>query len=320
MPDKAAMGLAWFSAISAIAGGALLVVFRGGSSYTPPLEVLEHTPFPDFLVPGLMLGVIIGGSSLLSAVLMGRRSRAAIDATIVAGGALTLWIVAEVAMMRTAHALHLICGAVGVSMLALGVRAAWTTRAPRHRWVIFVTVAETVGFLVPACVGILATRANLGGAAKAAVMAGAGLAEGLALGIGQSSAFPWAVRRLPYALLTSAGAGIVWLSVMATMLLAHGASPPMLVVAVGLVAGLTGLAAIGGAQWIELRHHTKAAHRWIAWSALAWVMALPFSFAPGPFVDETTPFAAHVALWACGGALMAYVMAVVTWQGVRRLT
>jgi hypothetical protein len=36
-------------------------------------------------------------------------------------------------------------------------------------------------------------------------------------------------------------------------------------------------------------------------------------------VDETTPLAAHFALWGCGGMLMALVMALVTWQGARRL-
>jgi hypothetical protein len=79
---------------------------------------------------------------------------------------------------------------------------------------------------------------------------------------------------------------------------------------------LPALFAIGGAQWIELRHHRVPARRWIGWTALAWLVALPLSFAPGPLVDETTPLAAHIVLWGCGGVLMAYVMALITWRGV----
>lgn len=128
------------------------------------------------------------------------------------------------------------------------------------------------------------------------------------------------MRRGRYALLTALGAGLVWASVMSVSLLARGtAMPPAVVAAVGVSAGSLGLAAIGSAQWLELRLHTERARRWIAWTALAWTVALPFSFAPGPFVDEKTPLLSHFVLWGCGGLLMAYAMALVTWQGVRRL-
>jgi hypothetical protein len=319
--EKLILALASFSAVSAIGGGIELVVARRGSRYMPPIGLLEHTPFQSFLVPGVMLAIIVGGAGLLSAVLVWRRSRAAIDATVVAGAALTFWIVAEAAIFRAVYWLHLACGAVGISLLGLGVRAAWQSRAPRHRWIISVTIAETVGYLAPACTAIIATKAGLDAGWRSVVIAAAGLVEGLALGIGQATAFPLPLRRLRYAVLTSLAAGVVWLSIMSTMLLAENqAIPPSLVAVAGMSAGLIGLAAIGGAQWIELRHHAKRAHRWIAWSALAWLLALPLSFAPGPFVDESTPFLSNIALWATGGMLMAYVMALVTWQGVRRLT
>ncbi len=80
-----------------------------------------------------------------------------------------------------------------------------------------------------------------------------------------------------------------------------------------VLAATIGLTAIGGAQWIELRHVANA-HRWIGWTALAWVVALPWSFLPGPAVDKSTPAVVHFALWSCAGALMAYTLAQVTWQ------
>jgi hypothetical protein len=50
------------------------------------------------------------------------------------------------------------------------------------------------------------------------------------------------------------------------------------------------------------------------------LVALPFSFSPGPFVDETTPFGPQLALWTLGGVLMAVVMALITWLGVREIS
>jgi hypothetical protein len=311
------VGLALLSASSALGGGVMLIAGQG--RHLPPPAALAHTPFDSFLVPGLLLAVVVGASSLVCALLAWRRSPALPEATTFAGGALSVWIVAEVAIMRQLHGLHLVYGALGVTLLWLGVRAAWRSRVPRRRWVIAVTAAETGGFLAPALAGILSAKAGLGGAAQVAVVVAAGLVEGLALGAGQAWVFPLPVRRWRYALLTSAGAGVVWLSILLAMRLASGGAlrSPAAAGAV-LGAGLVGLAALGTAQWLELRRHTLNAHRWIAWTALAWALALPLSFTPSPFVDGQTPIASHLALWACGGLLMAHVMALVTWQGVRR--
>jgi hypothetical protein len=213
-------------------------------------------------------------------------------------------------------------------MLALGVYAGWRSGLPRHRWLIIVTAAEAVGFLVPACAGILSAKAGLRGLSQTALVVAAGLCEGASLGAGQALAFPFRVRRGRYALLTALAAGLVWLCVMVTSVAFQGGGvgvfrggPLALAIAVVGAIALAGVAlvAIGGAQWIELRHHAPRASRWIAWTALAWALALPFSFLPGPFVDESTPIPSHVVLWACGGMLMAYVMANVTWQGLRHL-
>jgi hypothetical protein len=311
------IALAVFSAVSAMAGATELLVWRMGNRYLP-LALLDHTPFTNFTIPGLLLGMVVGGSSVACATLTWRKSPAAVDATILAGGALAVWIVAEVAMMRTFHALHGVYGVLGTALLGLGAHAAWRFRAPRHRWLIVVTLAETMGFLVPASAGVLSTKAGIGGTSQAALLVASGFVEGLALGAGQSWAFPLPVRRIRYTLLTTAAAGIVWSSVM-LLTSVGGAAPVAILVLAALATALVGLAAIGSSQWIELRHHVERAHRWILWTALAWVAALPLSFAPGPLVDELTPVSSQVVLWGCGGLLMAYVMALITWQGVRRI-
>ena len=313
------IGLGVFAAVSAIAGGIGLVAWRAGNQFLP-LELIQYTPFTSFLIPGLLLAIVIGGASAVCATFAWRRSRAAIDATIFAGGALTVWIVAEVAMLRGFHWLHALYGILGVALLGLGVRAASRSGELRHRWVVTVTLAETVGFLFPMCAGVISAKAGLGHAASAAVVVAAGLVEGLALGTGQARAFPLPVRRARYALLTALGAVTVWACIMSVALMAASKMVPVIVVVVAAgLAGVIGLTAIGAAQWVELRHHTSSGRRWIAWTAGAWAIALPWSFAPAPFVDESTPLVSHLALWSSAGLIMAYVMALITWQGARRL-
>ena len=51
----------------------------------------------------------------------------------------------------------------------------------------------------------------------------------------------------------------------------------------------------------------------------AWLVGLPFTLLPSPFVDETTPAALIAASFALGGLAMATTVAVVTGVGLRRM-
>jgi hypothetical protein len=320
MRERLVLGLALFVGVTAVAGGLGIVLGEPGAPYVPTPELLAHTPFDGFLVPGLLLAVAVGGSALVAAFLTARRSRFAPDAVLLAGGALTLWIAVEVALIRELAVLQAVYGVLGGVLLALGASMGFRSGEPRHRWVLLVTLAESAGYLAPATAGILLARAQAGEAARTVFLVLAGLVEGLLLGVGQAQAFPLSVHKGRYALLTSLGAGIVWGAVMSLMLLGRGGRVPAAgMIALGVAAGLVGLVAIGGLQWLELRRRTSRARGWIAWTALAWALALPLSFLAGPFVDERTPLPIHFVLWGSTGVMMAYVMALVTWQGARRV-
>lgn len=202
------LGLA--SALSALAGGLALALSRPGSAHLPALEVLEHTPFDSFLVPGLLLATVVGGTSLAGVILAWRRATLAVDATVLAGGALTVWIVAEMAIVREPRLWHVLYGGLGTALLGIGIWTGWGSGVSRQRWVVAVTVAEAAGFLLPATAGVLSGRLGLGDLPQAALVVCAGFLEGLLLGAGQAFAFPRALRRTRYALLTATGAGAVW--------------------------------------------------------------------------------------------------------------
>lgn len=314
------VGLAAFNGVTALAGGLALILWPHGNAYVP-IQLLAGTPFSSFSVPGLLLTCVVGGSSLVCALLTRRRHQLAIDVTIFAGGALSVWILAECALLHELRWLQVMYGTIGLMLLAIGVLGAWRSGMPRQRWMVLVTGSEAAGFVVPAVVGLASQRAGVEGWPQVAALTAAGFLEGLMLGTGQAFALPIAVRKPRYAILTAFGAASVWMLVMATIEQAppaHAMPTPVAIGALAVVA-LVGLTAIGAAQWIELRRHASGSARWIGWTALAWIAALPLSFTPSPLVNETTPIATHVVLWSCAGLLMAYTMALVTWQGARRL-
>jgi hypothetical protein len=73
--------LTGFLALTAFAGGiGLLAGFNA-----PPVDSLKGSLFKDFTIPGLSLFVIVGGSALLAAILLGRKSKFAVLFATVAG-------------------------------------------------------------------------------------------------------------------------------------------------------------------------------------------------------------------------------------------
>lgn len=189
-------------------------------------------------------------------------------------------------------------------------------------WIAVVTAFEALGYLAPSLAGILTERSGWTGPEQVGVLTAAGLIEGALLGTGQAIALQRRVR-LPvraWIVGTSLAAGLVWSSVLIAPRLATTPQLPLIArVALTALVGAVALLAMGGVQAWLLRDELPHARRWIGWTALAWILALPLSFLPAPLVDEHTPLAVHLVLWPLAGVLMALVMAVVTGLGMRRL-
>jgi hypothetical protein len=60
-----------FLALSAFAGAVQLLE----GTYAPPVELLDGSIFRSYALPGLALGILVGGAALLAAVLLIRKSR-----------------------------------------------------------------------------------------------------------------------------------------------------------------------------------------------------------------------------------------------------
>jgi len=120
------LAVALFLAAGAIPAGVGFAVRPDGSLVGMPLAVLAGTPFGDFLVPGLVLALVVGGSTLAAAVLLALGSRRAAVVAMVAGAVTLGWIAVQVGLIGYLSPLQPVVALLGLAMLWLALRA----RAP----------------------------------------------------------------------------------------------------------------------------------------------------------------------------------------------
>ena len=91
------IALALFGALSAFVGAAVAIVANGAGI---PLEYLANSPFRSYAMPGLILGLVVGGTQLAAAVTLLRAQRTALLLSTTAGFGMLIWIFVELAIMR----------------------------------------------------------------------------------------------------------------------------------------------------------------------------------------------------------------------------
>jgi hypothetical protein len=194
-------------------------------------------------------------------------------------------------------------------------------RALWRAWFAAVTVAEFVGFAVPATVGALTVSTSPWLAVPALLAAGA--VEGAMLGGGQAAVLRQAVAGLParwWVAATTAGAVLAYAIGMAPSTFGAANWPAAAFVALAVPGGAALLLSIGVAQWLVLRRHIPRAGRWIVATAAAWIVGLVVFLAFAmPLWQPGQPTVLVIAIGAVGGLLMAATVAAVTGTALRRI-
>ncbi|MCB9765246.1 MAG: hypothetical protein H6739_36065 [Alphaproteobacteria bacterium] len=107
--------------LTATGGGVELILLPHGADYMGlDSTILQHSPFTDFVIPGVLLMVFVGLLNLAAAVTVLRRHPLGEPASVAAGVSMTTWILVEVALLRTFHPLHALYGGLGLATLAVG--------------------------------------------------------------------------------------------------------------------------------------------------------------------------------------------------------
>ena len=124
------VGLHLFNALSAVGGGIALVA--GGLGV--PTTLLRHTPFHSFVVPGIFLAGVIGGSATIGATALLARWRRALVTSAAAGAIMVGWILGETLLVEGfswLQGLYLLTGSIVVFASIRLSQATKTASEPR---------------------------------------------------------------------------------------------------------------------------------------------------------------------------------------------
>lgn len=109
-----------FNGIGALFGGWSLIIHPDGSGLQLSMDWLRHTPFSDYLIPGIILFFANGLFSVFVfvSILIPLRGYPVLIMT--QGAILTGWIVIQMALIRTVDFLHVLFGSIGIVLFILG--------------------------------------------------------------------------------------------------------------------------------------------------------------------------------------------------------
>lgn len=113
---RALIGVSLFNALSAVGGGIGMVVADGLSM---PKSMLADSPFSTFLVPGLILFLVVGGTQSIAATVLLRRGESGLVWSAVAGFGMLIWILAEIGIIHAFTWAQLIYAVSGLLQLIL---------------------------------------------------------------------------------------------------------------------------------------------------------------------------------------------------------
>ena len=117
--------------LGAVASGGMLLAAPDGHLMQMPLSMLEHSPFPSFLIPGVILFTLLGIYPLCVAYGLWKRPgwrwpdrlnpfkgiHWSWAGSLAAGVIVVIWIVVEVIMLRSFVFLQILCLVWGIVLI-----------------------------------------------------------------------------------------------------------------------------------------------------------------------------------------------------------
>ncbi|NTV65836.1 MAG: hypothetical protein HGA65_20195 [Oscillochloris sp.] len=130
------LGCLAFLGVSAAFGGIVLTLNPTGTWLQIPLSILQFSPFRDFLIPGLLLGIVFGIGSFATLLALWFRpawplgtaltrftgAHWAWSAALAIGLGQVIWIVTEMLMVRGADWLQFVYGGLGLLIVLLSLQ------------------------------------------------------------------------------------------------------------------------------------------------------------------------------------------------------
>ncbi len=116
-----------FIAVTALVSGIMLVTNPDGKIMNLSVGLLEGTPFKDFVIPGLLLAVLVGGTNLLAVFFNLKRQFSRYNWALAGGVITTGWIIFQIILIGASHwlqAFYLVIGIL-VILIAYQLKGKW---------------------------------------------------------------------------------------------------------------------------------------------------------------------------------------------------
>lgn len=109
-------------AINALIAGYLFISDPTGAKLHIPVNILQHSPFKNFLFPGIVLFVVIGVFNIIAAIFTIFQWKNFSTLIVWQGLFLIGWIVIQILFLRDFSWLHIVLGCAGLFLFTLGNR------------------------------------------------------------------------------------------------------------------------------------------------------------------------------------------------------
>ena len=122
IPRKTSMVFLVIVCLTAFLGGGALMADPTGGLLGMAVDRLHASPFPDYLIPGIFLFVVIGFGSLITIIALVGRKKYASTLVMLCGGVLMAWIAIQIVMLDEINSFHAFYFTTGLFLVWLGFR------------------------------------------------------------------------------------------------------------------------------------------------------------------------------------------------------
>jgi hypothetical protein len=106
-----------FIAVTSTLSGLVMISSPDGGILNLSLILLEGTPFKNFLVPGILLTMIVGGVNLLAVFFNIQRHPNRYNWAMAGGIMVSGWIITQIILIHTLHWLHFVYLGIGLFII-----------------------------------------------------------------------------------------------------------------------------------------------------------------------------------------------------------
>ena len=108
-----------FVAITSLVSGFLIITHPDGSVMQMSVDLLKTSPFKNFLVPGIVLTVFVGGTNLLAAFFNMQRSANRYNWALAGGVMISGWTVVQMILINTIFWLQFVYLGIGIVIMLI---------------------------------------------------------------------------------------------------------------------------------------------------------------------------------------------------------